>query len=57
VLVFGYEEESEMFLEVLLDHSLTPPPWDKEMRETRVQYKLRHKYSCSLELASEGSRP
>ncbi len=56
MLVFGYEEESKMFVEILLDYPLARPPWEKEMREMSVQYKLRHKYSCPLGLTSEGGR-
>jgi hypothetical protein len=56
VLVFGYEEESKMYVEILLDYPLARPPWEKEMLETSGQYKLRHKYSCPLALTSEGNR-
>ena len=56
MLVFGYEEESKMYVEILLDYPLARPPWEKEMLETSGQYKLRHKYSCPLALTSEGNR-
>ena len=58
MLIFGYEEESELFVEIFSDHPPGRPPLGKgKAGDEGTVSELGRKYASPLGLASEGVRP